>query len=194
MKKLIFILLCFVLIFGLEIRNTKGTQAFANEYGQDIKDLFAKEAIFVLENKILAPNFSLPLIDGKQQSLADLKGKFVFLNFWATWCPPCRAEMPSMEKLYNRFKNKNLIFLAIDIRESQKVIEAFIKNFNLTFPIALDRTGDIAMKYGVQSIPMTFIIDKDGFIIATAIGSRNWNSSEIIEAFEILLKSNKKES
>jgi thiol-disulfide isomerase/thioredoxin len=188
MKKLILLLLISIFLFGEHSKHPTHTYAITNNQPQSIKDLFTTQSISILKNKIPAPDFSLPLINGKVQKLSDLKGNFVFLNFWATWCPPCRAEMPSMEKLHKHFANKNLTFLAIDIREPATTVATFIKKFNLTFPIALDKNGDTANLYAISSIPMTFIIDKDGFIIATAIGARNWDSPEIISAFEALLK------
>jgi thiol-disulfide isomerase/thioredoxin len=152
-----------------------------------VREAFSRARIPLLKNRALAEDFSLPLLNGGARSLDELKGKVVFLNFWATWCPPCRAEMPSMETLYRRLGEKGLEFLAVDIQEKQKPVEAFIKERGLTFPVALDESGWISGIYGIRSIPSTFIIDRDGSIIAVAVGGRKWDSPEVIAAFEALL-------
>ncbi|MDR1315875.1 MAG: TlpA family protein disulfide reductase [Spirochaetales bacterium] len=153
----------------------------------EVARAFAKAQIQVLDTSFPISDFSLPLLDGKMQSLSSLKGKVVFLNFWATWCPPCRNEMPDMEKLYNRFKNEGLEFLTVNIQENKREIESFMKEFKLTFPVVIDFSGEVAGQYGIRGIPTTYIIGRDGRIIAAAIGGRQWYSAEIIEAFRILL-------
>jgi thiol-disulfide isomerase/thioredoxin len=146
-----------------------------------------KAQIQVLDISFPISDFSLPLLNGKTQTLSGLKGKVVFLNFWATWCPPCREEMPDMEKLYQRFKNEDLEFLTVNIQEGKAEVESFMKDFKLSFPVALDSNGDVATKYGIRGIPTTYIIGRDGRIIAAAVGGRQWYSEEMINAFRILL-------
>jgi thiol-disulfide isomerase/thioredoxin len=154
----------------------------------EIKNAFAKAGLPVLREKTDIIDFVLPLLDGTNVRLSEYKGKTVFLNFWATWCPPCRAEMPSMEILYQRFRGKGLEFLAVDIQESNKDVADFMKEYKLTFPMALDSTGKVSGNYGIQGIPTTFIIDRDGKIIAAAVGGRNWDTEVMFAAFETLLK------
>jgi thiol-disulfide isomerase/thioredoxin len=127
-------------------------------------------------------------LNGKNVTLGALKGKVVFLNFWATWCPPCREEMPSMETLYQHFKDRGLEFLAVDIQESGDDVGAFMEKYGLNFPAALDSSGNISNRYGIRSIPTTFIIDREGLILASTVGGRNWDTPEIFAAFETLLK------
>jgi thiol-disulfide isomerase/thioredoxin len=153
----------------------------------DIAAAFSRAGIQVLKEKVPLLDFRLPLLSGETQSLGGLAGKVVFLNFWATWCPPCREEMPSMEKLYRRFRNEGLEFLAVDIQESKKDVEAFMKEHSLSFPVALDSSGEAAVMYGVRGIPTTYIIDRDGAIIASAVGGRQWDSPEMLHAFGLLL-------
>jgi thiol-disulfide isomerase/thioredoxin len=148
---------------------------------------FAKAQIQVLEKSFPISDFSLPLLNGETQRLSGLKGKVVFLNFWATWCPPCRSEMPDMEKLYQRFKNEGLEFLTVNIQENKRDVEAFMKEYKLSFPVALDSQGEVATAYGIRGIPTTYIISKDGRIIAAAVGGREWYSEEMINAFRALL-------
>jgi peroxiredoxin len=152
-----------------------------------VSQAFSRARIPLLKSRVRAENFSLPLLDGKTRALSDLKGKVVFLNFWATWCPPCREEMPSMESLYRRLGERGLEFLAVDIQEKQKPVEAFVKERGLNFPVALDELGRISGLYGIRSIPATFIIDRDGSIIAVVVGGRKWDGPEVIAAFEALL-------
>ncbi|MDR2588878.1 MAG: TlpA family protein disulfide reductase [Spirochaetales bacterium] len=144
----------------------------------------------VLAKPVSAKDFSLPLLGGGNRSLSSLKGKIVLLNFWATWCPPCREEMPSMETLYNKFKNEGLEFLTVtvDSKDAEEEVKAFMRSLRLSFPVALDPPGKVFALYNVRSIPTTYIVDRNGNIVAGAVGSRNWNSGEVSTAFEALLR------
>ena len=132
-------------------------------------------------------DFSLPLLDGTMQTLSGLTGSVVFLNFWATWCPPCRMEMPSMERLYQALKGKGLVMLAVNGGETAEQASGFMRENGLSFPVALDRTGLVSGQYGVQAIPTTYIIDRRGLIVARMVGAIEWDSLEIIMALEKLL-------
>jgi thiol-disulfide isomerase/thioredoxin len=148
---------------------------------------FADAGLSTLKKSVPSPDFTLPLLDGGTVRLHDLKG-LTLLNFWATWCPPCREEIPSLEALYQRFRDAGLAFVAVDIQESQDAVAAFAKEFGMSFPVALDAKGGVSMRYGIQSIPTTLLIDGDGNIIASAIGGRNWDSPEMIRVFKALLQ------
>ena len=145
--------------------------------------------IRVLKERKNTVNFNLPLLNGGTTALSSWKGKVVILNFWATWCPPCRAEMPSMETFYQRFKSQGLEILAVDIGEEQAAVQQFIKNYNYTFPVLLDKDTKISSQYGVSAIPTTFIIDRKGMIIGMIAGSIPWDNPKVTAAFEALLKS-----
>ena len=132
-------------------------------------------------------DFSLPSLDGTEITLSGLRGKVVFLNFWATWCPPCRDEMPSMEALYQRLKDKGLEILAVNIREPRNEVSAFMNQYNLSFPAVLDSSGSIGSMYSPHSIPTTYIIDKRSLVVSRLVGSIDWYTPEIIAAFEALL-------
>jgi peroxiredoxin len=121
--------------------------------------------------KIKAIDFKLNDLNGKEVSLSDFKGKKIFLNFFATWCPPCRAEMPEMQKLYEETKDSDLIILAIDLGEDTKAVSNFISNNKYTFNVLLDSNNSAAEKYQIASIPTSYFIDKDGNIIDKHIGS-----------------------
>ncbi|MDR2494596.1 MAG: TlpA family protein disulfide reductase [Spirochaetaceae bacterium] len=156
---------------------------------QEIAAAFAKAGLTTLKKRAAPADFSLPLLAGDvRTSLGALKGKVVFLNFWATWCPPCREEMPSMEILHRRFKDAGLEFLAVDIREDAKQVDVFTKRFSLTFPVAMDATGSVSSRYGIRGIPATFIIDREGFVVLSVVGGVDWAAPAMIAAFEALLR------
>jgi len=136
-----------------------------------------------------APNFTFPGLDGKMVSLTDYRGKVVFLNIWATWCPPCREEMPSMEKLYKELKDEDFEILAVSIDASgAKAVAPFMKEYKLSFPALLDPEGKIQRLYWTTGIPESFIIDKKGIIVKKIIGARDWASPESVRFFRNLIK------
>jgi peroxiredoxin len=145
-------------------------------------------AIIRFDPKIEAQNFILDDLNGHKVSLADQRGKIVFLNFWATWCPPCRYEMPSMEKLYNKFKNDDFVILAVNLGENVSQVKAFKESYKLNFPILLDADSSVGMIYGAMAIPTTYLIDRDGYIVGAALGPRDWASEEAFELINSLLK------
>jgi thiol-disulfide isomerase/thioredoxin len=105
--------------------------------------------------------------------LSDLKGKDVFLNFWATWCPPCKGEMPEIEKLYQETKNSNLVIVAIEIGEPLNDVKAFIQQNNYNFKVLLDSDQKVSSQYGITGVPTSFFINKEGNIVAENIGAMN---------------------
>lgn len=115
-------------------------------------------------------------VDGESVSLADLAGRVVLLNFWATWCLECRPEMPEIERLHRELGPQGLTVLAINTREDSPAVRAYAKELGLTFPLVLDRNGDIGRLYGVVGIPTTFLIGRDGHAVALAVGPRAWGS------------------
>jgi len=133
-------------------------------------------------------NFTLPLPDGTKIALSQLKGKVVFLNFWATWCGPCRSEMPSMEAVYQKLKNKGFEILAVNLGDSKNEVSAFMNEYKLSFPVLLDEKSMTGSYYNIQAIPTTYIINKQGLIVARLIGSANWNTPKIISALELVLQ------
>ncbi|MFH1032723.1 MAG: redoxin domain-containing protein [Chloroflexota bacterium] len=112
----------------------------------------------------LAPDFQLQSLDGNTVSLSGLRGKPVLLNFWATWCPPCRKEMPYLQQIYNDWTSKGLVLLEIDVGETPATVNEFMKNNNLSMPVLLDVQKEVTRKYGIGAIPTTFFIDIDGII------------------------------
>jgi len=118
-----------------------------------------------------APPFTLTLFDGKRLSLENLRGKVVFLNFWASWCPPCRAEARELEATWQRVKDQEVIFLGIDIQDTEEDARAFLKEFSITYPNGRDASGKVAIDYGVWGIPETFFIDRRGRITYKHVGT-----------------------
>jgi len=122
-----------------------------------------------------AIDFTLPDINGLSHTLSDYKGKLIFLNFWATWCPPCKAEMPSMEKMYNESDKNKFVVLAVNVGESEGKVKKFAETHKYTFPILIDKDAKISLKYRAYGIPLTYVIDQKGEIIARISGAREWD-------------------
>lgn len=118
-----------------------------------------------------APDFTFTLFDGQEQTLSDLRGKAVVLNFWASWCPPCRAEARGMERVWQTYQEKGVVFLGVNIQDSEKNARAFLKEFGVTYPNGQDTTGEIAASYGITGIPETFFITKEGKVSRRWIGA-----------------------
>ncbi len=134
-----------------------------------------------------ASNFTLEDIDGESHSLEDYRGKVVFLNFWATWCPPCRAEMPSMERLYQDMEGQNFMMLAVNLQEDRKKVADFVQTEGYSFPVLLDQTGMVGgREYGVQAIPTTYLIDADGTILGRVSGTREWDTPQMASLLQEL--------
>jgi thiol-disulfide isomerase/thioredoxin len=132
-------------------------------------------------------DFKLELLGGGPTNLSSYRGSLVLLNFWATWCPSCREEIPSMEKLYSTLKKKGFVIVAVDLSESRDVVKSFVAANSMTYPVLLDASGDVGALYGARTIPSTYIIGRDGRILGRTIGSRAWDAPELVSLFESLL-------
>ena len=159
--------------------------------------LQTKDSSFNLSGKprigkgVPAPNFTLPGLDNKMVSLTDYKGKVVLLNIWATWCPSCVEEMPSMEKLHIELKDEGFEILAVSIDElGAEAVLPFMKKHKLNFPALTNTKGAIKSLYQTTGVPESFIIDKDGIIVEKVIGSRDWASPGAIRSFRYLIQRN----
>jgi len=133
---------------------------------------------------IEAPDFTLKELSGKSIQLKSLRGKLVFLNFFATWCGPCREEMPGLDVLHRTYGSKGFVVLAVDMRESGKAVQAFVKELNVSFPTVLDADGAVNHDYGVRALPVSFLIGRDGKLLWRAIGARDWDSAQARRYFE----------
>lgn len=119
-----------------------------------------------------APDFTLQTPTGETYTLSELKGKAVLVNLWATWCPPCRAEMPAIQNIYDEYKEQGFIVLAINMttQDNPLNIAPFAAEYKLTFPILLDETGEISAAYQLRSLPSSYFIDREGIISEVVIG------------------------
>jgi peroxiredoxin len=136
-----------------------------------------------------APDFALMTLEGQPARLREFRGKLVLLNFWATWCAPCLHEMPSMERLYQTFKQTAFVLLAVSMdRQGEEVAKPFVDNLKLTFPVLLDRASEVGRRYGVRGLPATYLIDPDGLLIGAVIGARDWHRTEAKALIASLLR------
>ena len=137
----------------------------------------------------IAPDFKLRNLNGNYESLSNYRGEVVVLNFWATWCVPCRVEMPSFEKLYRRYRSEGVTVLAITLdKNSEERIQTFVDEYGLSFPILLDDKSEVERLYPSMTIPFTYVIDREGRVVARVDGAKNWESNETFKAIDYLLK------
>lgn len=135
-----------------------------------------------------APDFTLWDVNGQSVSLAQFKGQVVVLNFWATWCPPCREEMPSMEALHRKFADKGLVMIAVNVEENgPEVVPDFLKSHPYTFKILYDVDAKVQNSYRVYRYPETFIIDRNGHIVERVVGSQDWTRGPAYKLIDFLL-------
>lgn len=154
----------------------------------DISPMIVKVAA-VPQVGSLAPDVSLKTLQGKKVALSDYRGKVVLLNFWATWCPPCRAEMPSMERLSRIFPKTDFAMLAVNVEpDGDQTVPAFLKRWPHSFPVLLDTEGKAQNAYQVFRFPETFIIGREGIIFNHVIGAREWDDSKVVEYLRFLLE------
>lgn len=117
-----------------------------------------------------APDFALELLDGETVTLSELQGQVVVINLWATWCPPCRAEMPALERVWNEYRDEGLVILAVNQREAPSRVRAFVEESGLTFPVLLDLDGAVGARYRLRAYPTTFFLGRDGVIRDLVLG------------------------
>ncbi len=175
MKKMIITLIALVGLTGLA-------------FGADIGSLIKKAQLQSLPAGTKIVDFTLSDLAGKKVKLSDFNGKVVLLNFWATWCPPCRSEIPELEALYKLYKDKGFVILGVDLQEGQSAVKDFVSKYNMSFPVLLDSTGRVGAEYGARSIPTTYLIDKDGNVTSGTLGARSWVTPEIKSLIEAMLQ------
>jgi peroxiredoxin len=135
----------------------------------------------------VAPDFAVPDLHGNTVRLSGLRGKVVLLNLWATWCPPCREEMPSMESVWGRLRDRGLVLLAVSEDEEAARVAPFVTEMKLSFPVLLDPRHEVGDRYGVWGYPETFVIDRNGNVVERVIGPRQWDAPAELAKLEALL-------
>lgn len=137
----------------------------------------------VFPRPVDVPDFTVQALGGKAAKLSDQRGKIVILNFWATWCPPCRAEMPAIEGLWKKNKDKAFTVMGLSVGEKAGAVADFIRKEGYSYPIYLDPSGDIGGQFGARSIPTTYVLDKSGKAIAGKVGGAAYDSPKAVALF-----------
>ena len=128
----------------------------------------------------VAPDFVLKDLDGNQHRLSDYRGQVVIINFWATWCPPCRDEMPSMQRAWELLEKEGILMFGIDVGEDEDTIFQFTANYPVEFPLLMDTDSKVIDQWPVRGLPTTFVVDPKGKIVYRAIGGREWDDPALL--------------
>ena len=163
-------------------------ESLAKSDSRDLDQLFDDMGVIKIA-QVLPVEVRLMDLSGRPVSLSDFRGKIVFLNFWTTWCFDCRIEMPHMQKLHQKFKNKEFEMVAINLQEPVSQVEQFFKDYKLTFTALLDSDGEVGAHFRITAIPTTFILNRQGIIIGKVAGPRKWDSNKAFALFENLTRS-----
>lgn len=134
-----------------------------------------------------AADFALQDLEGRTRRLHELRGKVVFLNFWATWCPPCRHEMPAIDRLYQSLRQRSFVVWTVDMQEGREQVLSYIEKSGFHLAVLLDVNGHVSSLYGVRGLPTTYLIDCSGSIVGQAIGPRRWDRDEVRTLLAALL-------
>jgi peroxiredoxin len=139
-----------------------------------------------LEETPPAPELALPDMDGALHRLSDYRGKVVLVNFWATWCPPCREEMPAMQRAWEAVRDEGIVVLAVNVGESEDEIFTFTGSYPVDFPLLLDRDSSTIRTWPIRGLPTSFVIDPAGRMVYRAIGGRAWDDPQVLEQLRAL--------
>jgi len=139
-------------------------------------------------NPQAAPDFSIPNLQGKQVDIRDHRGQVILLNFWATWCPNCRQEGPSLQKLYSQYQSRGLIFYRITSKEKSETIKQFLEKESLNVPVLIDQTGQTDRFFGVWVHPTTYLINRRAFVCYRTMGAVDWTTLQATSLIDQLLK------
>ena len=138
------------------------------------------QSLTAVEGRPPAPELDLLDMEGVRHRMADYRGKVVIVNFWATWCPPCREEMPSMQRAYEQLREEGIEMLAVNIGENEDIIFAFTANYPVEFPLLLDLDSATIQNWPVRGLPTTFVVDPQGRLAYRAIGGRAWDDPDLL--------------
>ncbi len=146
----------------------------------------ADQSLTPITGSVPAPDFELQDTNGKTHRLSDYRGRPVIINFWTTWCPPCREELPSMNRAWKQLEKEDIAMLAINMGEDEDTIFVFSADYPTDFPILMDQSGDVIASWPVKGLPTTYVIAPDGTIAYRAIGSREWDDKKLLDAVRAL--------
>lgn len=146
----------------------------------------APQTLHAARTPLPAPDFELADLDGSPHRLSDYRGKVVVLNFWATWCPPCRYEMPSMQRAWEQVRDEDIVFLGVNVGEDADTVFLFLADYPVDFPLLFDREAKVIEAYPVTGLPTTYIIDPAGRITHRAVGSREWDDAGLLDELRAL--------
>ncbi|TVR69657.1 MAG: TlpA family protein disulfide reductase [Spirochaetaceae bacterium] len=152
------------------------------------RELLASIGVRPFEQDIATVDFTLAGLQDEEIRLRDHRGEVVFLNFWATWCPPCREEMPAMEIMHRELADLPFRILAVSVQEDRGTVSGYIQEYGYTFPILLDPTGRVSSNYGVRGLPTTYFISSDGFVLGMVIGILDWKDPVILGTMRDILE------
>ncbi|MGB5831856.1 MAG: TlpA disulfide reductase family protein [Thiohalocapsa sp.] len=133
-----------------------------------------------------APGFDLSGPDGTRSSLEAMRGKPVIVNFWATWCPPCRAEMPSMQRAWEQIEDEGILMVAVNVGEDAQTIEEFTEQLPVDFPLPMDLDSRVTQSWPMNGLPTTFVVDPDGRLAYRAQGEREWDDATLLDLVRAL--------
>ena len=184
-----FLLLLILPVFGLVVFSFLEIDLFAKTESQEVNRLFSDMGVLQIPADSDPIEIRLKDPTGRPISLSEFRGKIVFINFWTTWCLACVVEMPSMEKLHQKFKDKDFAMIAVNLQESASKVIKFFKEYKLTFTALLDSTGDVGTGFGIRAIPTTLILDKNGRLIGKVFGPREWDGRDSFALFDYLTDS-----
>jgi peroxiredoxin len=157
-------------------------------HAQDLEELRRGAGLQKIRQEREMVDFTVDTLDRGETTLHSFKGQVVLLNFWASWCVPCREEMPAMQSVYNRLKDEGFVVVGVNQREQPSVVERFVEELDLTFPILLDQSGRVGSTYGARGLPLTYVVNREGVVVSGATGERDWDSEEMVAYFRALLE------
>ena len=183
-QKLVLLLLLFLLSGTLP----GGRLLEARAAVQDVPDsgLLQKMGFIVFDDRERAPEIQAPVISGKPVNLASFRGDWVLLNFWATWCIPCRTEIPTLVRLANHMNGRKFVLVSVAMDHDPAKIRAFLRKMPVDYPVLLGRKGRVDERYVGMGLPQTYLIDPSGYLVGKAAGSRDWSGSQAYRLFDSL--------
>ena len=144
--------------------------------------LWAGQGLTPLPDRPAVPDLSLVDLDGETHRLSDYRGQVVIVNFWATWCPPCRKEMPSMQRAWEQVKDENIVMLAVNVGEDEETVFAFLGQAPVEFPLLLDQDSKVTTSWPVKGLPTTYVVGPEGRLAYRAIGGREWDDPGLLDS------------